>query len=71
MLVTCKVIYCLSHSASFKSLGMSFLLLHNRWKKMEHHDIMAECGRFTLDRCREEILGIVNSRCTPPPGRYC
>ncbi|XP_032671289.1 hamartin isoform X2 [Odontomachus brunneus] len=39
----------------------------NRWKKMEHHDIMAECGRFTLDRCREEILGIVNSRCTPPP----
>ncbi|EFN78695.1 hamartin [Harpegnathos saltator] len=39
----------------------------NRWKKMEHHDIMAECGRFTLDRCREEILSIVNSRCTPPP----
>ncbi|XP_014474837.1 PREDICTED: hamartin [Dinoponera quadriceps] len=39
----------------------------NRWKKMEHHDIMAECGRFTLDRCREEILGVVNSRCTPPP----
>ncbi|XP_029163759.1 hamartin [Nylanderia fulva] len=35
-----------------------------RWKKMEHHDIVIECGRFTLDKCREEIL--VNSRCTPP-----
>ncbi|XP_011686889.1 PREDICTED: hamartin [Wasmannia auropunctata] len=37
-----------------------------RWKKMEHHDIVIECGRFTLDKCREEILGVVNSRCTPP-----
>lgn len=36
---------------------------------MEHHDIMAECGRFTLDRCREEILGVVNSRYTPPLGQ--
>ncbi|KAL6263512.1 hypothetical protein P5V15_006302 [Pogonomyrmex californicus] len=36
-----------------------------RWKKMEHHDIVIECSRFTLDKCREEILG-VNSRCTPP-----
>ncbi|XP_039310826.1 hamartin isoform X2 [Solenopsis invicta] len=38
----------------------------NRWKKMEHHDIVIECDRFTLDKCREEILGVVNSRCTPP-----
>nr|XP_033340939.1 hamartin [Megalopta genalis] len=37
-----------------------------RWKKMEHHDIMAECGRFTLDKCREEVFNIVNSRSTPP-----
>ncbi|XP_070168079.1 hamartin isoform X1 [Polyergus mexicanus] len=37
-----------------------------RWKKMEHHDIVIECGRFTLDKWREEILSIVNSRCTPP-----
>ncbi|KAG7189794.1 hypothetical protein KM043_017455 [Ampulex compressa] len=37
-----------------------------RWKKMEHHDVMAECGRFTLDRCREEMFGTTNSRCTPP-----
>ncbi|XP_018392520.1 PREDICTED: hamartin [Cyphomyrmex costatus] len=37
-----------------------------RWKKMEHHDIVIECGRFTLDKYREEILGVVNSRCTPP-----
>ncbi|XP_076285859.1 tuberous sclerosis 1 protein hamartin isoform X2 [Lasioglossum baleicum] len=38
-----------------------------RWKKMEHHDIMAECGRFTLDKCREEVFNTVNSRSTPPP----
>ncbi|XP_011861263.1 PREDICTED: hamartin isoform X2 [Vollenhovia emeryi] len=37
-----------------------------RWKKMEHHDVVIECGRFTLDKCREDILGAVNSRCTPP-----
>lgn len=37
---------------------------------MEHHDIMAECGRFTLDRCREEILGVAISRSTPPPGQH-
>lgn len=37
-----------------------------RWKKMEHHDIMAECDRFTLERCREEVFGAVNSRFTPP-----
>ncbi|XP_011259804.2 hamartin [Camponotus floridanus] len=37
-----------------------------RWKKMEHHDIVIECGRFTLDKCREEILSVVNSRYTPP-----
>ncbi|XP_012227848.1 hamartin isoform X2 [Linepithema humile] len=38
----------------------------NRWKKMEHHDIVIECGRFTLDKCREEILSVANPRCTPP-----
>ncbi|XP_012138011.1 tuberous sclerosis 1 protein hamartin [Megachile rotundata] len=37
-----------------------------RWKKMEHHDVMAECGRFTLDKCREEIFNNTNSRSTPP-----
>ncbi|XP_043248738.1 hamartin [Colletes gigas] len=37
-----------------------------RWKKMEHHDVMAECGRFTLDKCREEVYNAVNSRSTPP-----
>lgn len=42
----------------------------NRWKKMEHHDIVIECGRFTLDKCREEILSVVNSRCTPPLGQH-
>lgn len=44
-------------------------LLRNRWKKMEHHDIVIECGRFTLDKYREEILGLANSRCTPPLGQ--
>lgn len=39
-----------------------------RWKKMEHHDIMAECGRFTLDKCREEVFRTTNSRSTPPLG---
>ncbi|XP_033352834.1 hamartin isoform X2 [Bombus vosnesenskii] len=37
-----------------------------RWKKMEHHDVIAECGRFTLDKCREEVLRTTNSRSTPP-----
>nr|XP_034183877.1 hamartin isoform X1 [Osmia lignaria]XP_034183886.1 hamartin isoform X1 [Osmia lignaria]XP_034183894.1 hamartin isoform X1 [Osmia lignaria]XP_034183904.1 hamartin isoform X1 [Osmia lignaria] len=37
-----------------------------RWKKMEHHDVMAECGRFTLDKCREEVFNTTNSRSTPP-----
>ncbi|OAD53452.1 Hamartin [Eufriesea mexicana] len=37
-----------------------------RWKKMEHHDVMAECGRFTLDKCREEVFHTTNSRSTPP-----
>ncbi|XP_026666826.1 hamartin isoform X2 [Ceratina calcarata] len=37
-----------------------------RWKKMEHHDVMAECGRFTLDKCREEIFRTASSRFTPP-----
>lgn len=35
---------------------------------MEHHDIVIECGRFTLDKCREEILNVANPRCTPPLG---
>lgn len=37
---------------------------------MEHHDIVIECGRFTLDKCREEILSVANPRCTPPLGQY-
>ncbi|XP_043585583.1 hamartin isoform X4 [Bombus pyrosoma] len=37
-----------------------------RWKKMEHHDVIAECGRFTLDKCRGEIFRTINSRSTPP-----
>ncbi|XP_068982212.1 hamartin isoform X4 [Bombus flavifrons] len=37
-----------------------------RWKKMEHHDVIAECGRFTLDKCREEVFRTTNSRSTPP-----
>lgn len=37
-----------------------------RWKKMEHHDVMAECDRFTLDKCREEVFHTANSRFTPP-----
>lgn len=36
-----------------------------RWKKMEHHDVVAECGRFALDRCREESYTSFNSRATP------
>lgn len=39
-----------------------------RWKKMEHHDVIAECGRFTLDKCREEVFRTTNSRSTPPLG---
>lgn len=35
---------------------------------MEHHDIIAECDRFTLDKCREEVFGVTNSRFTPPLG---
>ncbi|XP_046735382.1 hamartin isoform X1 [Diprion similis] len=27
----------------------------NRWKKMEHHDVVAECGRFALDKFREDV----------------
>ncbi|XP_043514141.1 hamartin isoform X1 [Frieseomelitta varia] len=37
-----------------------------RWKKMEHHDVMAECDRFTLDKYREEVFRTANSRSTPP-----
>ncbi|XP_066601803.1 hamartin [Prorops nasuta] len=33
-----------------------------RWKKMEHHDIMAECERFTLDRSQEDVLIPSNAR---------
>ncbi|XP_015607620.1 hamartin [Cephus cinctus] len=36
-----------------------------RWKKMEHHDIVAECGRFALDRSKEETPISMNSRFTP------
>lgn len=47
-----------------------FFFFFNRWKKMEHHDIVIECGRFTLDKCREEILSVVNFRYTPPLGQH-
>ena len=36
-----------------------------RWKKMEHHDVVAECGRFAVDRSKEELLGSNNPRATP------
>ncbi|XP_012279435.1 hamartin [Orussus abietinus] len=36
-----------------------------RWKRMEHHDVVAECGRFALDRCREEVTVPSNARFTP------
>lgn len=39
-----------------------------RWKKMEHHDVVAECGRFALDRGREEVLAPINLRATPGLG---
>ncbi|XP_011314218.1 hamartin [Fopius arisanus] len=42
-----------------------------RWKKMEHHDVVAECGRFALDRSREEILAPINLRATPIPDHLC
>lgn len=42
-------------------------LLFFRWKKMEHHDVMAECDRFTLDKYRE-VFRTANSRSTPPLG---
>ena len=35
---------------------------------MEHHDVMAECDRFTLDKYREEVFRTANSRSTPPLG---
>ncbi|XP_044014217.1 hamartin-like isoform X2 [Aphidius gifuensis] len=38
-----------------------------RWKKMEHHDVVAECGRFALDKSKEDnCFTITNdSRATP------
>ncbi|XP_063984171.1 hamartin [Diachasmimorpha longicaudata] len=42
-----------------------------RWKKMEHHDVVAECGRFALDRSREEVLAPINLRATPIPDHLC
>lgn len=59
--------YCATNLFYYHKL---FFLFHYRWKKMEHHDIVIECGRFTLDKCREEILGVINSRCTPPLGKH-
>lgn len=42
-----------------------------RWKKMEHHDVVAECGRFAIDRSREEVLGPSNNRATPVLDNPC
>ncbi|XP_012257085.2 hamartin [Athalia rosae] len=27
----------------------------SRWKKMEHHDVVAECDRFSLNRTRDDV----------------
>lgn len=35
---------------------------------MEHHDVVVECGRFAIDRCKEESSGYSGSRFTPVPG---
>lgn len=59
---------CISYFLQYIIYANYCYILRNRWKKMEHHDIVIECGRFTLDKYREEILGIANSRCTPPLG---
>lgn len=42
-----------------------------RWKKMEHHDVVAECGRFAVDRTRDEALGPSNPRATPIMDNSC
>lgn len=41
-----------------------------RWKQMEHHDVVAECGHFAFDR-REEIYAPNNLRATPLPDQQC
>ena len=32
---------------------------------MEHHDVVVECERYALDKCRDEVIGSTNSRFTP------
>ncbi|XP_043481993.1 hamartin [Leptopilina heterotoma] len=40
-----------------------------RWKKMEHHDVVAECDKYTIDRKNQEeiIVPTKNARFTPNP----
>ncbi|XP_008556142.1 hamartin [Microplitis demolitor] len=42
-----------------------------RWKQMEHHDVVAECGHFAFDRNREEMFATNNLRATPLPDQQC
>lgn len=37
---------------------------------MEHHDVIAECGRFSLFEraCRDEAVSLTNMRFTPISG---
>ncbi|XP_034946883.1 hamartin [Chelonus insularis] len=42
-----------------------------RWKKMEHHDVVAECESFALNRSREEAYVSNNLRATPLLDRQC
>ncbi|XP_014230737.1 hamartin [Trichogramma pretiosum] len=43
-----------------------------RWKKMEHHDVVAECSRFSLlDKIsRDETVSLANMRFTPVSDTY-
>ncbi|XP_008215253.1 hamartin isoform X2 [Nasonia vitripennis] len=46
----------------------------SRWKKMEHHDVVAECGRFSLlERSNRDEAGvpIANMRFTPISDYSC
>lgn len=65
-----EIIYLMLRNVSELLLYIVSFLRFNRWKKMEHHDVVIECDRFTLDKCREEILSVVNPRCTPPLGQH-
>lgn len=39
---------------------------------MEHHDVVAECGKFTIDRKNQEeiVVPTKNPRFTPNPGNF-